>query len=184
MKAKNTTMLARRQAIIDEFGIAAWDGFTRDMARRYPVLAEPLVATSALPIDTFLAINDELLKHFYKGNTKIYSDLGRASAEWALLEGPYKAYAQQGLEAFVRAIPRIWTTYYIETNSRLSAELDDKRTLHAKILDLGMWHPYFEYLVVGYIQRALEIVANRTVPTQAIKSGPAAINEIYYRFFV
>src|SRR4051812_13316076 len=184
MKAKNTALLARRQSIISEFGIAAWDAFTRDAARRFPVLAEPLVATSALPIETFLGINDELVKHFYKNNPRTYSDLGRASAEWALREGPYKAYAQQGLDAFVQAIPRIWTTYYVETSSRLSAQLDDKRVLHTKTLDLGMWHPYFEHLVAGYIQRALEIVVARPVPTQAVKSGPTAINEIYYRYYL
>jgi len=183
MRAKNTTLIARRKGIIDELGEEAWIAFVRKWSDRFPILAQPLVATSSLPIDEFLQINDEILKHFYKGRDKHYLDLGRASAQWALTEGPYKRFVQQGIEPFVKSLPLIWTTYYSETPSRIVAELDERRVVHLKVLDLGMWHAYFEYLVVGYVQRGLEIVTDANVPCQAVKSGPSATNEIYYRLF-
>lgn len=83
----------------------------------------------------------------------------------------------------MKSLPTIWTTYYSETSSRIVAELDERSVVHLKVLDLGMWHPYFEYLVVGYVQRGLEIVTNASVPCQPVKSGPSATNEIYYRLF-
>lgn len=67
MRAKNTTLIARRKGIIDEFGEPAWTAFVRQRADRFPMLMQPLVATSSLPIDEFLQINDEILKHFYQG---------------------------------------------------------------------------------------------------------------------
>ncbi len=183
MRAKNTTLIARRKGIIDEFGDPAWTAFARERSGRFPILAQPLVATSSLPIDEFLQINDEILKHFYQGKEKHYLDLGRASAQWALTEGPYKRFVQQDVGAFVKSLPAIWTTYYSETKSRLVGELDPQRVVHLKVLDLGMWHPYFEYLVVGYVQRGLEIVTDAKVPCQAVKSGPSATTEIYYRLY-
>ncbi len=183
MRAKNPTLIARRKGIIDEFGEAAWTAFVHERSGRFPILAQPLVATSSLPIDEFLQINDEILRHFYQGKDKHYLDLGRASAQWALTEGPYKRFAQQGIEPFVKSMPSIWTTYYSETTSHIVAELDERRVVHLKILDLGMWHAYFEYLVVGYVQRGLELVTNVKVPCQAVKSGPSATNEIYYRLY-
>jgi hypothetical protein len=174
------TLVARRKGIVDKFGEDAWLAFVKDMGGRYPTLDGPFVATATIPIDEFLAINDEIVKRFYRGNPRAYFEVGRASAHWALTEGPYKEYARRGLEALVQFLPSLYHTYYAETTSRIELRLE-RNIVHYKILDLPRWHPYLEYVIVAFAQGALEVVTGKRSVAHPVASGPAAVREIYYR---
>jgi hypothetical protein len=175
------TLIGRRKAIVDKFGEDAWLAFVRDMAGRYPTLDGAFVATATIGIEEFLAINDEIIDRFFHGNTRAYFELGRASARWALTEGPYKEYARRGLQALIELLPSLYRTYYAETTSRIELELDGS-IVHYKILDLELWHPYLEYVIVAFAQGTMEVVTGQRTLAKPVRAGPSALKEgIYYQ---
>lgn len=183
MKVKNTALLARRALIVQEFGEAAWEEWTRQMSTRFPLLAQPLVATNCEPVESFLQINEAAVERFYRVQKNAYWHMGTASALWAL-GGPYKRFVEERrLEEFVQSLPAVWTTYYVETSSYAKAELDN-RVVHVRLLDLEMYHPYFEFLTMGYVQQGLEMISARRAIAKCVLGGPSARKEIYYRFYV
>jgi hypothetical protein len=178
------TLIARRKGVVDKFGEPAWLAFVRDMNGRYPTLESPFLATATIAIDEFLAINDEIVKRFYQGNPRVYFELGRASARWALTEGPYQEYARRGLPTLIEFLPTLYRTYYAETRSRIELK-HEGNVVHYKILDLEQWHPYLEFVIVAFAQGTMEVVTGKRTSAVPVKAGPAALKDgIYYRILL
>jgi hypothetical protein len=182
VKVKGSAVLARKDIVTRRFGADAWAKLVDDMAGRAASFQSPIVASSRIPVGEFLAFHDELVRRFFHGNTKVYQELGAESAEWALTKGPYKKYlVGKDLPGFVQAIPNLSAAYWEEAQTRYHATLDGN-VVELEVSGLPMWHPYFEYLVAGYIKRALELLCGGSVRSERLKGG--AGTEYHYRFAV
>ena len=53
--------------------------------------------------------------------------------------------------------------------------------MHARLLDLPIYHPYFELTTMGYVKKALEIIGVTVKESKKIKSSA---KETYYQFFL
>ena len=182
MKIKGSALLARREIVTRQFGAAAWKQLVGDMAKVHAFFQSPLVASSLVPVREFLAFHDELVKRFFQGDSQIYFRLGAQSAVWALTKGPYKQFlARKDVEAFVAAIPHLSNAYWEDTTASYHATIEHD-VVELRISGLPMWHPYFEYLVVGYISTALELLCGKPVERERLKGGSGA--EFCYRLRV
>jgi hypothetical protein len=172
MKVKGVALLARKNVVIREFGERAWEELWQDMADRYPCFRRPVLATSAVPVDEFLALHDELVRRFYKDVKNAYGTLGEQSARWAVTEGPYKSFvADKDFAGFAEFFPRTWGTYFLETTSRCTTHLRDDSVVDFRAVDLPKWHPYFEYFIVGYFKGALELICANPILTRQLQGG-------------
>ncbi|HZU82207.1 MAG TPA: hypothetical protein VE987_04790 [Polyangiaceae bacterium] len=180
VKIKGTSLVARREIITRQFGADAWTRLVDDMARAYPYFRSPLVAASLVPVREFLAFHDELVRRFFNGDPNVYFRLGEESARWALTKGPYaKFLRRKDVAAFVDSIPSLSSAYWEQGTTSYFARLDG-RVVELEVTGLPEWHPYFEYLVVGYIRTALEMLCGSPVQSEALKGGSGS--EYRYRF--
>lgn len=180
MKVKGTSFLARKRMITERFGEAAWTAFVERLARTEPVFAQPIVATTLIPVEPYAKMQDLMLATFYNNQSRAYWDMGVASAQWSLTVGPYKGYLGVGdLHGFVKSFSNIWSAYY--TEGAVTATLDDK-IVHAR-LRTPFWHIAFELSSMGYFQQALEMYTRRPVTHKAMSGGGSA-SEVYYQFYL
>lgn len=159
MEIKGTAFLSKRQQIVRMHGEARWDVFLAELKRKHPFFVRLILATTLIPVDTFLAFMDELLAHFFGGDERAYWEMGARSADWALTEGPYQLFgADRDIARFIVGMEQLWSIYF--TTSRLRLGFDG-RCVDAQATGLPVWHGYFEYMVMGYLQRTFELVGWR-----------------------
>jgi len=172
MKVKGVALLSRKSIIAKQFGERAWEELWRDMAERYAYFRQPVLATSAVPLDEFIALHDELVRRFYKDIKQAYISLGEQSARWAVTEGPYKGFvADRDFAGFARFFPRTWGTYFVETTSHCTTHVTSKNVIEFKVFDLPKWHAYLEYFIVGYFKGALELICANPILTKQVQGG-------------
>lgn len=176
--------VGRRQFIVQRFSEARWTEFINHMAKLDPVFGRPILATTRVPIASYLRFQEESVKWFFHGDDKIYWELGEQSGEWALTVGPYKHYRQnqrEFVEFVERSLPQIWSNYFtageLHTSVRGSA-------IEGKIVNLPIWHVSFEYAVMGFMKRALEMAGGPIRSQTRVRGVSAGDQAIHYRFEV
>jgi hypothetical protein len=181
MRIKGTALLARKSIIEEAFGEDAWRKVMEDVGETHPSLGQPLTATTLYLVPDFLALHDEIIRRFYGGNDEAYMRLGEQSAEWALTQGPYKTFMmRKDVRSFVESFPNLWAAYFHETTSTGTATMTGNIiVLEAK--NLPVWHPYFEYLIAGYMKKGLELLRAH-VTMRRIEGGPNAGKGFKYEF--
>jgi len=181
MKVKGTAIIARQQTVIAEFGEAAWSDFFEAYAEVTPALAHGVLPTGSFPAETFLAFCDALIRRFYAGDPSIYWRFGRDSASWALTDGPYANFlGSRDLPAFLEVAPALWKAYYSEGEFTSAVE-EDGRHVWARI-ESPVHHLHFEYSVMGFVERALELVGAEVQGHQVQEGFSRGDGAVLYRF--
>lgn len=136
--------------------------------------------TSLIPLDSYFSFIDKLIQEFHGGNQKVLWSFGEQAAHIALNEQGYlKAYTKQKRtpKDFINTfLAHIWTHYFDEGVEKIEIKGD---TLHVQLLDFPKYHPFFEFVTMGYIKKALELVGVTVKKTAKIKNSE---EEIYYQF--
>jgi AraC-like DNA-binding protein len=174
MRIKGAALLARKHIVTEEFGAGAWAELFKDLSTRFPYFKQPVLATSIIPLTEFLSFHDELVRRFYGGQSDCYFSLGAQSARWAVTEGPYKSFiADRDFPGFVEFFPSTWGTYFVETSSYCTTRLAGD-SIDFEAFELPLWHPYFEYFVVGYFKGALELICVNPIHVKQLQGGSGA----------
>ncbi|MGE5329537.1 MAG: hypothetical protein ACM3KR_08525 [Deltaproteobacteria bacterium] len=170
MQVKGIAFIARRDGLIKKYGQETWDKFIAKVAQKIPYFSGSILSTTLIPLDDFLKLQDEIVREFYNGNINVFWEMGAQSAQFSLTEGPYKPYLASGNVAdFVSTkLPLVFKAYYIDCG-RFEAKVEGNKCI-IKGLDLPAAHLYFEYTVVGYFRRAVELVGAKVLQLNKIKS--------------
>lgn len=140
-----------------------------------------IMSVTPVPLDKFILFLDELVKEFFNNDMMQYVTFGKVAAQFALSpEGMYKSYLlTKDTKQFVEAVmPKFWSTYFDEGTVVTKFE---NNVAHLKITGLKFKHLYFEYLIMGYFQKALKMFGKKTV-VKRIRSMSAGDDDIYYQF--
>lgn len=182
MNVKGAAYIGRVRSVIDQFGQEKWDQFMNEFCKKEPYFKNPIIATTSIPMQTFLLFADEVLKHFYNNDDKLYFKLGEASAKWALTEGPYKAFMiKNDVKKFVEeCAPTIWILYYDEGSFQTKMD-GDIVTIQIKC---PIKHVYFEYIALGYLEGGMKICGVKEISKERIKGFSAGDDEISYKFTI
>jgi len=181
MKVKGTALIARHQTIAREFGEDAWSEFFDEFVEGAPILAGGVLPISSIPVDTFLAFSDALVKRFYAGDAKVHWRFGVDSADWALTRGPYSNFrGSRDVAAFLAVAPALWHAYY--SAGRFEAGVEDAGTHAWAQIESPVRHLHFEYSVMGFVQRALELVGGQVQGHEAVRGFSRGDRDVYYRF--
>lgn len=171
MKVRGKTILTRKNIVIGKFGAEAWARFFHSVAHVHPTLNAPISANTLIPIHTFLAFHDELMRRFFDQSDAAHFELGRESARWVSSQGLCTLFMNKAdIGAFVEQMPSLWDAYFAETSSRCEVTLTDSG-VNFRALGLPQQHPYFEHLVVGYMSELLDNFCANPIAATLVQRG-------------
>ncbi len=171
MKVRGLTILTRKAIITRQFGSEAWLTLYRDVAASHRSFRALITPETLVALPDYLALHDELVRRFYAEDDRSHFDLGRESARWALVDGPCKRFMDgKDLHGFVRSFPKLWDTYFAETDSRSEATLTGD-SVEFRAFELPQWHPYLEHFIMGYMTEVLEMFCANPIGSTRIRGG-------------
>lgn len=184
MDVKGTAFLARKVMLIEEIGEEKFTKFLTEFADQEPLFAQPIGATTLIPIRAFIAFNEALIERFYDGDVNAYLRFGEKSAEYALIIGPYKRIREtNSVAAFVESARIIYQGYY--TVGRAEGSLDgDVADLKIHGIPSEHRHVYFEYAITAYVRRGIELTGLRRTTMERVRGFSCGDDEIHYRYQV
>jgi hypothetical protein len=162
-----------------EFGADKWGQFLNGMKPRLPFLNAPILPVSRIPVAEFLALNDEIVRVFYRSDESIYWRFGEQSGEWAL-QNQLKGLFQNGeARKFLQFTPKIWTSYFDggQLTTALGPDFVDIR-----ICEVPVRHIYFESSVIGFAKGGLATLGLPQPEPQRLKGFSVGDDEVLYRF--
>jgi hypothetical protein len=179
---KGTAFLARKNQIFKTRGEDPWNRFIEGLAQRRPFFNRPILQTTNIPVDDFLDFQESMVAEFFRGEDRAYWEIGAAAAQWALTEGPYKQFIEsRDVKSFALVFPALWRNYFTVSDCDIKFEAGPPQAVTVHARGLPRWHPYFEYLVMGYFKKSLEMLGARSVDVQALASG---VKDFGYRFVI
>ena len=183
MEVKGTAFLGRKAMIEREHGAARFDEVIRKAAVRDPAFRTAILATTRIPIDAFLRLNDLIVRELYGGDELSYFRFGEQSAAWALSpDGPYRRLVvDKSVAEFIASAPTIYRNYFPHGEARAEHDADEV-TLWIGGIDAPHHHVYFEYAITGYFKRGLEMVSGRKVEMTLSKGFSKGDDEVVYRY--
>lgn len=184
MDVKGTAFLARKVMLFEEIGEEEYNRFLAEIARKEPIFGQPIVATTLIPIGSFIAFNEAVVERFYAGDPAAYLRFGEKSAEYALLIGPYKRIREtNSVSAFVESARFIYQGYY--TAGRAEGTLDgDDAELKIHGIPAEHRHLYFEYAISAYVRRGIELTGMRAASMSRVLGFSRGDEEIHYRYHI
>ena len=182
MKVKGTAFIARKSMLVPEIGEARWDALVAEVSEKEPAFRRPILASTVLPIEGFLRLQDEIVRQIYGGDEKSYFDFGEKSAQWSLTQGPYKHLVKsKSYEQFARLARGIYANYFTEGEAT-SEVIDNLVRLRIHGVPKQHHHAYFEYAICGYFKRGLELVSGKPVVMKAIRGFTRGDSDVFYEF--
>ena len=181
MNVKGVVYLTGKTTIIKVFGEERWNSFISKLTAKDEYFSNIIMSITPIPIDKFILFLDELIKEFFDNDKMQYVTFGKVAAQYALSkEGPYKSYLlTKYMNQFVESVlPKLWSTYFDEGKATTMFE---NNVAHLKITGLQTKHLYFEYLIMGFFQKALKIFGKKTV-ARKVRSISSGDDDIYFQF--
>ncbi len=182
MNVKGYPFIAITKQLKYEFDKEHWNDFFQRFKESHSYFDQGILPTTLIPVEEFTAFLDAMVKEFYNGDEKIYWRYGEEAAKASLGEkGPFHIYIKGKREPkyFVdNILARIWSNYY--DGGRLKFVLEGN-IIHAYILDLPIYHAYFEYTTMSFNKKVSELFGIPVKETIKVKSST---KEIYYKFIL
>lgn len=171
---------SRRRMVESDIGRDEFGNYLRWLAERDPFWKRNIIATTMIPLDSFLMFNDGLITRYYHNDVKMYWKWGKYAAKWVLTDGPYRDFMREKElhNFFLRVLPLIWGLYF--TFGSASAEIHGKR-LRVILDDLPKKHLYLEYAIMGWVEGAIILKGERI---EDIRAASVTRHRVVYDFIL
>lgn len=181
MNVKGIIFLTGKTAITQVFGEQPWQSFMVKLAAKDKYFSNIIMSVTPVPLDKFILFLDELVKEFFNNDMMQYQTFGKVAAQFVLSEtGMYKSYLliKDTQQIVNTVVPKLWATFFDE--GVVTAKFE-QNVAHFKITGLKFKHKYFEYLIIGFMQKSLKMYGMKGVP-KLIRSMAAGDDDIYCQF--
>jgi len=181
MNVKGTFYVITKTAMIAAFGEERWNSFMAKLAEKDKYFKNVIMSITLIPVEKLIILFDEMCKEFFNNDRMQYSMFGKVGAQYALAPGgPYNSYMlTKDKKQFIEAVlPKLWSTYFDEG---IPTTLFKNNVAHLKITGLQIKNLYFEYLIMGYFQKALKMFGKKTV-AKRVRSISSGDDDIYFQF--
>ncbi len=170
MKVKGMAFLARRDEVVKRYGEERWKTFIREYAQEDPYFEKKILPSSLIPAEHFLPFIDKFVEVFHSGDENAYWEIGREGANWALIEGPYQSIRKEGSveKFFEEKLHLLWNLYF--TEGKVKEAKCENNICRAVVINVPFRHKYLEYSVMGFVERAMELISGKKVEVKRIKS--------------
>jgi hypothetical protein len=180
MRTKGTAFLGRRVVVAGQFGEARWNAFVQAYAEIDPIFAQPILATTLISSENFLAFTDRVVDAFYGGNQRAYWTFGELSGQWALTRGPYQRYRTEGdPHRFAEHVQRLWSAYH--DVGECAATFVSPEVVEISLRGVPLHHVYFEFALIGFLRRGFELVTGDTFSHARIRGFSQGDDDVLYR---
>jgi hypothetical protein len=181
MNVKGTFYVITKAAMSAAFGEERWNSFMARLAEKDKYFKNVIMSITLIPVEKLIILFDEMCKEFFNNDRMQYSMFGKVGAQYALSpEGPYKSYMlTKDIKQFIESVlPKLWSTYFDEG---IPTTLFENNVAHLKITGLQIKNLYFEYLIMGYFQKALKMFGKKTV-AKKVRSIASGDKDIYFTY--
>ena len=181
MNVKGIIFNTGKTTIISVFGEKPWNDFAVKLAEKDKFFGNMIMTITPIPITKFIFFLDELVKEFFNNDYMQYITFGKVAAKFALTQdGPYKSYMlTKDVKLFVETVlPKFYATYFDEGVVKARIE---NNIVHIHLTGLPIKNNYFEYLIMGYFQKAFKILGKKGVATR-VRSFAAGDQDTYFTF--
>lgn len=179
MHVRGVAYLAREALLKQEVGADRWAAYLTGMRPRLTFLGAPVLPVSRIPIEEFLALNEDIVRTFYQGDQSVWWRFGEQSGEWALKKQLKGLFQSGEARKFLQFTPKIWSSYY--DGGSLTAEAVGD-VVELRIFDLPVRHIYFEASVMGFARGGLKFLGLAAFEPQRVKGFTTGEQEVLYRF--
>ena len=186
MRTKGVAFLGRRLAIVSQFGESRWNAFLQAYAEIDPFFAQPILATTLIPTDRFLAFTDRVLDAFFGGDQRGFWTFGEISAHWVLTSGPYQSFRTEGdPKRFAAQVPLLWSAYHddglCEAVVLPPEEAGSCETIEISLRAIPIHHLYFEFALIGFLRRGFELVIGHPLSHARVRGFSRGDDDVLYR---
>jgi hypothetical protein len=158
MKVKGTAYHARINLLQRKWGVDKVESFLRGFQEMHPDFPKTVLPTTWLPARQFLELIDAIVDEAYGGDAQSLWEIGDASAAWSLREGPYKNLLEKNdLERFAGLGKAMYANFF-DTGEARSELRGSYVEVVIEGVPWGLRHLYFEYSLIGYFRRGLELL--------------------------
>jgi hypothetical protein len=185
MEVKGTAFLARKAMLAREIGEGRTAEIIGAFQEKHPDFPTSVIATTTMPVELFIAFNDMLVATVYGGDVQSYWRFGEKSADWALTSGPYKhLLATKGMLEFAESARLLYPNYF--TVGRAESRLRGENVVEIRIVGIPQQyrHVYFEYAIVAYFKRGLELTGARAVTAERRLGFSKGDAEVHYDYIL
>jgi hypothetical protein len=181
MQVKGTAYHARLMLLRSKWGDARVDAFLQKFRREHPRFPSTVLPTTWLPAADFLALIDAIVVDVYAGDTGSLWEIGEMSAAFTLREGPYRNLLEtRDAVKFAGLGKAMWANFFDagEAHSELHGSCVD---VHVTGVPEAHRHLYFEFSVMGYFRRGLELL-DQKARTECVLGFSKGDARIHYKF--
>ncbi len=180
MRVKGTAYHARLNLLRSKWGEEKVEAFLTRFHEEHPSFPRKVLATTWMPAEEFLQLNDAIVDEVYGGDMESLWELGEASAAWTLKDGPYKnLLVTKDTRRFASMAPAMYANFF-DTGAARSAYSDTRVDLWIDGIPEPLRHLYFEYSVVGYFRRGLELLGE-DVRAECVEGFSKGDPRAYYK---
>ncbi|MFX1295967.1 MAG: hypothetical protein ACFFD2_14095 [Promethearchaeota archaeon] len=180
MNIKGIAFLSGKNSVISRLGEKCWNDFYKKFKESNPEFPDKILATTKIPIDTFILFQDAMIKEFNNGNKEIWWKYGGIAAKQTLSDkGPFRIFLKRRRtpkEFINNLLHRVWNLYY---DAGIAKNELEGNNMHIYLLNMPKYYIYIEYTVMGFLQKSLELVGISVKKTVKIKGSA---EEIHYKF--
>jgi hypothetical protein len=186
MRTKGMAFLGRRLAVVSQFGESRWNAFLQAYAEIDPFFSLPVLATTLIPTEKFLAFNDRVVDAFFGGDQRGLWIFGEISAHWVLTSGPYQSLRTEGDPTrFATNVPRLWSAYHDEGLCE-AVVLPPEGAGSSEIIEISLrevpiHHVYFEFGLIGFLRRGFELVMGHPLSHARLRGFSQGDDDVLYR---
>lgn len=181
MDVRGVAFIGRKRDVIEIVGQQQWEQFMERLIRKVPFFASTILVTTLIPVKYYLTFHEELIKELFDNNQDAYWLLGKKSAEYALLSGPYRSFLMQHdiVKFLGSGLSILWTRYFSE--GELQGKLQEN-VITVNVIRVPVQHIYFEIGIMGFVHRACELVWQRELTPKKIAGIFSPPHEARYMF--
>ncbi len=183
MHVKGTAYHARMKLLAAHWDEARVAAFVADFQRRNPLFPTHVLPTNWLPMGPFLELIDEIVDKAYGGDVDSLWEVGEASAQWSMTEGPYKGLvATKDLQRFANLAQVMFSNFFDLGAAQGSY---DGECIEIRITGIPdtFHHVYFEYATIGYFRGGLRLLGF-PFRTERVLGFSKGDSEVHYRLHV
>ncbi len=183
MYMKGAFFIARREALVQEFGQAAWDELIAELVHEVPSFGQPFTPTTSVSVHDYIRFQEAWLKRFYAGDERTWFRLGVSAGHWALSQGRYRSLMEIGdIDGTLQQVmPRMWSSF---TDSGTLRGRREGARIFVEVSGVEVWHLAIELATMGAAQAVLELASQRPVSSTCVVGAKQGMLGCRYEFLL
>jgi len=180
MRVKGTAYKSRLHLLQGKLGEAGVEEFMEAFRREHPDFPRTVLATTWIDAAQFLSLTDAIVEQVYGGDEQSFWEIGEQSALFTLRNGPYRNLLDSKDSERFAAMAKAMYANFFDVGEARSVYTPECVDLYIEGVPADLRHLYFEYSIVGYFRRGLELIED-AVRCECVEGFSKGDERVHYR---